>query len=75
LADQVFEPAMQAQTDLATVFGPLVGGGPGAGMAVMFLGTWLLGTLISLAGYLWRPLRELDTDLPDFDEEHRDRSA
>ncbi|HNR50504.1 MAG TPA: hypothetical protein PKI80_02875, partial [Deltaproteobacteria bacterium] len=38
LADHLLEPAMMPGGSLAPVFGPLVGTGPGAGMAVMFLG-------------------------------------
>jgi hypothetical protein len=57
LADGIFEPAMQPGSTLSAVLGGLVGTGPGAGMAVMFLGTALLGTLMSLSGYLVRAVR------------------
>ena len=65
LADRVFEPAMAAGGSLTPLFGPLLGEGPGAGMALMFLCTWALGTLNSLSGYLWRPARRVELDLPD----------
>jgi hypothetical protein len=65
LADRVFEPAMAVGGSLAPIFGPLVGVGPGAGMALMFLCTWALGTLNSLFGYAWRPARRVELDLPD----------
>jgi predicted MFS family arabinose efflux permease len=42
LADRVFEPAMAVGGPLAGALGWLVGTGPGAGMAAMFLGTSLL---------------------------------
>jgi hypothetical protein len=57
LADSFFEPAMQSVSGLSAVLGGLVGTGPGAGMAVMFLGTALLGTAMSLSGYLVRAVR------------------
>ena len=57
LADSIFEPAMQPGSSLSAVLGGLVGTGPGAGMAVMFLGTALLGTMMSLSGYLIRAVR------------------
>ena len=57
LADGIFEPAMQPGSRLSAVLGGLVGTGPGAGMAVMFLGTALLGTAMSLSGYLVRAVR------------------
>ena len=65
LADRLFEPAMAVGGALAPLFGPLVGVGPGAGMALMFLCTWALGTLTSLSGYVWRAARRVEVDLPD----------
>jgi hypothetical protein len=60
LADQVFEPAMMPGGALAPVFGGLVGTGPGAGMGLMFICTALMGTAISLSGYLIPAVRRLD---------------
>jgi hypothetical protein len=57
LADRIFEPAMQPGRMLSAVFGALVGTGPGTGMAVMFLCTALLGTAMSLSGYLVQAVR------------------
>ncbi len=68
LADRVFEPAMAAGGSLAGVFGGIVGVGPGAGMGLMFLCTCIIGTLFCLSGYLYRPLRRVEDDLPDYDE-------
>jgi MFS family permease len=65
LADRFFEPAMAHGGSLAGLFGSLVGTGPGAGMALMFLCTGLLGTCMGLSGYLFRPVREVEADLPD----------
>lgn len=67
IADQWLEPAMMPGGALAHVFGPLVGTGPGAGMAVMFLGTATFGFLISLSGYLFPAVRNIESDLPDHD--------
>ncbi|MCB0029550.1 MAG: MFS transporter, partial [Anaerolineales bacterium] len=69
LADYLFEPAMRPEGWLAPTFGWLVGTGPGAGMGVMFLGTAVGGTLVSLAGYLIPAVRDVETNLPDFDAE------
>jgi hypothetical protein len=57
LADYVFEPAMQPGSLLSAAFGGLVGSGAGAGMAVMFFCTAVLGTAMSLSGYLVRAVR------------------
>lgn len=60
LADRVFEPAMQVGGALAGSLGWLVGTGPGAGMAVMFLCTSLGGMLTGLLGWLSPAIRKLD---------------
>ncbi|MCC6802339.1 MAG: MFS transporter [Anaerolineae bacterium] len=65
LADQLFEPAMQAGGSLAPIFGGLVGTGAGAGMALMFVITGLLGALIGLAGYAVPLVRNAEDLLPD----------
>jgi MFS transporter, DHA3 family, macrolide efflux protein len=67
LADHLFEPAMAANGRLAPLFGWLVGTGPGAGMALMFAGTALLGAGMSLSGYLFPAVRHVEEDLPDHD--------
>lgn len=69
LADRVFEPAMTAGGMLAPIFGPLVGTGPGAGMALMFAGTAILGTAMCVIGYAFRAIRQVEDDLPDHDAE------
>ena len=66
LADQVFGPAMRADGSLAPIFGPLIGTGPGAGIALMFFFTGILGTSMAICGYLWRPSRRVEVDLPDY---------
>lgn len=65
LADQVFEPLMAGPSRVAAFFGPYLGTGPGTGIALMFLGTGLLGALMSLSGYLWPQARRVEEDLPD----------
>jgi MFS family permease len=59
LADNWFEPAMNGGA-LTTAFGGLVGTGPGAGMAVMFLFTAPAGAVMALAGYLFREVRDVE---------------
>ncbi|MBZ0304370.1 MAG: MFS transporter [Anaerolineae bacterium] len=67
LADRVLEPAMQPGGALAGVFGGLVGTGPGTGMALIFIITATFGALIALSGYLVPALRNIETELPDYD--------
>jgi MFS family permease len=60
LADQIFEPAMSTGNVLAVWLHPIVGSGPGAGMAVMFLCTAVLGSLTGLVGLLSPSIQALD---------------
>ena len=69
LADNIFEPAMQPGGSLESAFNGLVGTGTGAGMSLIFIITALLGTVVSLAGYLVPAIRNIEDILPDYDEE------
>jgi len=66
LADWVFEPAMRDGGSLAPVFGWLLGTGPGAGMALMFVITGILGVLIGLVAYMIPVIRNAEDILPDY---------
>jgi MFS family permease len=69
LADYVAEPAMQADTWLARVFGPLVGTGPGSGMAVQFVVTGVLYiAVVALVFFFVPAVRNLEDRLPDHDQ-------
>jgi len=68
LADRVLEPGMRAGGALAKVFGGLVGTGPGAGISLLFVIAGVLGTCVALGAYLIRPIRDVETIIPDFDE-------
>ncbi len=65
LADRLLEPAMMPGGALADSLGWLVGTGPGAGMGLMFICTFIIGTAICLGGYLFPALRNVERDLPD----------
>ena len=67
LADQVFEPAMQGDTRMSALFGPVFGTGPGAGMALLIVIVGILGITAGLVGYAVRAIRRVDTLLPDHD--------
>lgn len=68
LADWVFEPAMRPGGSLANTFGRLVGTGPGAGMAVMFVLAGVLGAVVSLGGYAVPVVHYAEDFLPDYDD-------
>lgn len=67
LADFYFEPQMKPGGSLEPIFGGLVGTGPGAGMAVIFVLTGLLGILVAAAGFSVRSIREVELLIPDHD--------
>ena len=67
LADYVFEPAMMPGGSLASLFGGLIGTGPGAGISLIFVITGALGMLVGLGGYAFDVVRSVETILPDYD--------
>lgn len=67
LADFVMEPAMLGRGMAVAVFGPLVGVGPGAGMAAILLVTSLLIVVVVLVAYTSPAVRHAETLLPDHD--------
>jgi MFS transporter, DHA3 family, macrolide efflux protein len=64
--DRMFEPAMGTGGSLASMFGWLVGTGPGSGFGLLIFLCGIGGTLIGLAGYLIPSIRNIDILLPDF---------
>lgn len=67
LADFVLEPAMRAQSGLASTFGRAVGTGPGAGMGLIILFCGVLAGLVGLTGYFVPAIRNAESALPDHD--------
>ena len=66
LADQVFEPAMQtAGTSMASIFGWLVGTGPGAGISLIIIFAALTAVMGAVCGFFIPAVRDFDTRLPD----------
>ncbi len=66
LADHVFEPALAADGAWASFLGPVVGTGPGAGIALMFVLAGLLGMATGIAAYGTKTVREVEELLPDY---------
>lgn len=65
LADGLFEPAMQPDGWLAPIFGPVLGTGTGAGMALLYSLTAVMMLLVGLGGYGFTTLRSVETLMPD----------
>lgn len=65
LTDNIFEPAMAEGGRLAAILGPIIGSGPGRGMAAVFLLTGTFIILTGLYGFLNPHVRNLEEELPD----------
>ncbi len=65
LADYVFEPAMRPGGKLAATFGPLIGTGPGRGIAMMMITFALLPLLTSLFAYANKSVMNIEEDVAD----------
>jgi len=68
LADFVLEPAMRGAGGPATLFGGLVGTGPGAGMGLLMVFCGLLCLLVPVSAYFVPAIRHAETILPDHDQ-------
>ncbi len=71
LADSLLEPAMRQGGQLVDTFGWLVGTGPGAGTALIFVFGGIVAALIGLSGYLVPAIRNAEDILPDHDQLER----
>ncbi|MCA9995376.1 MAG: MFS transporter [Anaerolineales bacterium] len=71
MTDGWLEPAMRTEGELFNWFGWLVGSGPGAGIALLFVLTGILATIVGLSGYLFPAIRHAETILPDHDSLER----
>lgn len=66
LADKAFEPGIQQSGSLLnTVFGPIFGTGKGSGMALLMVISGLLVMIVPLVGFMIKPIRKVETILPD----------
>lgn len=59
LADYVFEPFMASNNALSTMLQKVVGNGSGCGMAVMFLCTGVMGTILCCIAYKNKYIQQL----------------
>jgi MFS transporter, DHA3 family, macrolide efflux protein len=76
LADHYFEPAARTGSGFVGFLAPLVGRGPGTGMACMLVIAGVITAAISLSGFGFRSLRDIDTLMPDIaEDEDEDEDA
>ena len=65
LADRVLEPTMMPGGTLADLLGTFFGTGRGAGIGLVIVIGGVIAIINGLAGYLIKPIREIETILPD----------
>ena len=70
LSDNVFEPGLQPGGSLVDVFGGIAGVGPGAGYGFAILLSGALSILVGAAGYIIKPIREIEKILPDIEADN-----
>ena len=67
LADQLLEPFMLTNGAFAKALGFLFGNIHGSGMSVLITVCGICAAFVGLAGYLFKPLHQLEDELPDWD--------
>lgn len=75
LADRVFEPLLVEGGALANSVGQIIGVGPGRGIGLLYIVVGTLTLLITGVSYLYPPLRNVETELPDFITEDGDAAG
>jgi MFS transporter, DHA3 family, macrolide efflux protein len=65
LADLLFEPEGEPGSGIAGSLAPILGEGPGSGIAAMLFFAGIAGIAITAWGMARRSIRELDTRIPD----------
>ena len=71
LSDRVFEPAMQSSGLLPTIFGPIVGTGPGSGMGLLFMLSAVFCFLVGVLSWRLPALRGLEATVSKPITHHR----
>ncbi len=70
LADNLMEPAMRnTGSAMASLFGPLVGTGPGAGTSLIFIFSGLITIIVGVAAFLIPTIRNVEILMPDHVED------
>ncbi|OYQ63506.1 MFS transporter [Pseudanabaena sp. SR411] len=67
LADRVFEPMMNSNSAIASLFAPLVGTGQGSGIALLLIIMAIGMVLIGVIGTAFPTLRNAEELLPDYE--------
>jgi hypothetical protein len=75
LADYVFEPLMGGGSIVARTLSPIFGAGPGSGMGLMIALFGLLGVAATIGAYFYRPVRDIETLLPDCEPQAEEAAA
>jgi MFS family permease len=69
LSDRVFEPLMADDGGLAGSVGEVIGTGVGRGYGLFFIVIGVFVIIASVVAWMYPPLRHLERDIPDVDQE------
>jgi hypothetical protein len=69
LADYVFKPAMSPNGALVPILGPIVGTGANRGVGVLISLLGLMSVMVCALAFFYRPIRDVEIDLPDHVDE------
>ena len=75
LADKLFEPRLAVGGAWTHTWSPLVGSGPGAGIAMIMIISGIVGVVAALCGYLFSAVRNAETLIPDHTDSADEREA
>ncbi|BAZ49873.1 major facilitator superfamily MFS_1 [Nostoc sp. NIES-4103] len=65
LADYVFEPLLASDGLLAGSVGKIIGVGNGRGIGLLFIVLGIITVIVTISGYLYKPLRTVEKEMPD----------
>ncbi len=69
LADHIFEPLMAEGGPMAGSLGPIIGVGPGRGIALLYLVLGVASLGVVTVAWLYGPMRRVEAELPDIEIE------
>ena len=68
LADQIFEPSLKSGGILTSLVSPILGVGPGSGIALLYVIVSIGIVLLGISGFAVQHLRNAEEIIPDYED-------
>jgi MFS family permease len=68
LADQIFEPSVRSGGLLTSIVSPVLGVGPGSGIALLYVTVSIGIIVLGVSSFAVQPLRNAEKIMPDYDD-------